>query len=135
MERCFYAVLAICLFTLTTACVTAKVAPNAANLQVDYSWTKANSCSSVSPPIKVSGIPSTTKELKVTLTDFDAPNYNHGGGTVKYEGSGTIPAGALKNYTGPCPPSGTHSYAIKVDAVDAAGVIVGSGHKTLPCCP
>ena len=56
---------------------------------------------------------------------------NHGGGTVAYDGSGVIPAGALKSgYNGPCPPSGSHRYEFTVKAVYAAGVIVGQGKQT-----
>jgi hypothetical protein len=117
------------------SCASAPVAPNAVNLQVDFTWTSQHRCSSVSPEIRVSGIPQATKELKVSLTDRDVPTFNHGGGVVKYQGSSVIPAGALKNYTGPCPPSGQHSYSIKVQAIDASGTIVGSGEKTSPCCP
>jgi hypothetical protein len=112
-----------------------KIAPDAVKLQVDYNWTKANICSGFSPEIKVLGIPPTTKQLKVTVTDLNFLTYNHGGGTVKYEGSNIIPAGALKEYRGPCPPSDTtHQYSIEVDAIDASGVIRGSGEKTKPCC-
>src|SRR4030042_7211998 len=118
-----------------TGCTTTKVAPNAANLQVELKWTAANKCSSVSPEIRVTGIPSTTKQLKISMIDLDKPDFNHGGGTVKYDGSNVIPAGGLKSYTGPCPPSGQHSYSIKVDAIDVSGVIVGSGKQAKPCCP
>ncbi len=118
-----------------TACVTTQVAPNAASLQVKFKWTSAHKCSPVSPEIRVTGIPSTTKKLKVIMIDLDKPDFNHGGGTIKYDGSKVIRAGALKRYTGPCPPSGRHRYSIKVDAMDASGVIVGSGKQTQLCCP
>lgn len=126
-----YAVLTVIL----GACATAKMTPNAANLQVDYTWTKSSKCTSVSPQITLSKVPKSTQELRVTLVDRDVLGYNHGGGVVKYTGSNVIPAGALKNYTGPCPPQGQHRYTIKVQAVDATGTIVGVGEKTLPCCP
>jgi len=72
-----------------------KIAPDAVKLQVDYNWTKANVCSGFSPEIKALGIPPTTKELKVTLTDLNFLTYNHGGGTVKYEGSNTSNGGQV----------------------------------------
>jgi len=121
-----------------TAYATAKVAPNAVTLKVEYAWTASDNCSTISPEIKVSGIPAATKELVVTLTDLDFPAYPHGGGTVQYtvtNASFTIPRGALKQYDGPCPPSAPHSYTIQVDAVDDKGVIVGTGKKTTWCCP
>jgi hypothetical protein len=61
------------------------------------------------------------------------PTWNHGGGTVTYDGSDIIPAGALKNgYNGPCPPSGSHRYEFTVQAIDAAGVVVGIGKEAHP---
>lgn len=123
------------LAVILMACATAKISPNAANLQIDYTWTKSSKCTSVSPQITLAKVPKSTKDLKVTLTDRDMLSYNHGGGVVKYTGSNVIPAGALNNYTGPCPPSGTHRYTIKVQALDATGTIVGVGEKTAPCCP
>lgn len=69
------------------------------------------------------------------MVDLDKPDFNHGGGTVQYDGSNVIRAGALKSYTGPCPPSGRHRYSIKVDTIDASGVNTGSGKQTQSCCP
>jgi phosphatidylethanolamine-binding protein (PEBP) family uncharacterized protein len=136
MKRSFHTLCAVLfMFLLVSGCATTKVAPNAATLQIDFAWTSANKCSNVSPEIKVSGVPSTTRQLQVRMLDLDRPYFNHGGGKVIYKGSDTIPKGALKGFTGPCPPVGQHRYSIKVNAVDEAGMIVGSGEKTLPCCP
>jgi len=121
-------------FVVVGACATTKVAPNAVTLKIEYQWKPGNACSTTSPEIKVTGIPKTTKKLRVKLTDLNVPSYNHGGGTVEYKGSNVIKAGALDYYKGPCPPSGTHRYSIKVDAIDASGVIVGTGETTKSCC-
>jgi phosphatidylethanolamine-binding protein (PEBP) family uncharacterized protein len=130
---CYLKIGAFSCLVLLTAC--SKASPDAVKLQVDYNWTNANVCSNFSPEIKVLGIPPTTKQLRVTLTDLDFLIYDHGGGTVKYEGSNIIAAGALKDYRGPCPPfDTTHRYSIRVDAIDASGVIIGFGEKTKPCC-
>jgi len=60
------------------------------------------------------------------MTDLDVPSFTHGGGTVKYTGSGSIPAGAF-SYTGPCPPS-PHDYEFEVTAINAAGdTVLGRG--------
>jgi len=68
-----------------------------------------------------------SKALKVSLTDRDVPSFNHGGGTVQYQGSNIIPVGAhLWMDTG---------YTIKVKAIDTSGAVVGSGEKTSSCCP
>jgi phosphatidylethanolamine-binding protein (PEBP) family uncharacterized protein len=115
---------------LTAGCATTRVSPDAVDLTVDFDWQPSDRCSRRSPEIRVSNIPAATKTLYVKLKDRDVPNWNHGGGTVAYDGSGVIPAGALKNsYNGPCPPSGSHRYEFTVQAIDAAGVVVGIGKK------
>jgi phosphatidylethanolamine-binding protein (PEBP) family uncharacterized protein len=54
------------------------------------------------------------------MTDLDAPNFIHGGGSVGYDGQQLIPRGAF-SYRGPCPPGGQHRYQWTVDAEDGAG--------------
>ena len=109
-------------------CVSAQVSPNAVNLTIKFSWKGVKKCSSYSPKIRVSNIPAGTKSFQVKLKDFDAPSWNHGGGKVPNNGSGIIPAGALKSgYNGPCPPSGSHRYQFTVNAIDKEGIIIGIG--------
>ena len=116
---------------LLFGCATAQVSPDAVELSVDFAWQASDRCSSQSPAIRVHNIPAATKTLQVKLKDRDVPNWNHGGGTVANDGSGLISAGALQNgYNGPCPPSGSHRYQFTVKAIDAAGVIVGTGQQT-----
>jgi len=133
MKKLSIFVIIICLLGIG-ACTTTRVAPNAVKLGIEYDWKPENKCSTLSPKIQVSGVPATTKKLRVSLTDLDKLDYDHGGGTVEYKGSNIIEAGALKYYKGPCPPSGSHTYSIKVKAIDASGVIVGSGEMKKPCC-
>jgi len=122
--------ISVCIFALS-GCVGAKVSPNAVTLGVNFTFEKEHKCSSISPEITVTNIPAATKKLKVSLRDNDVPTWDHGGGTVAYDGSGVIPAGALKGgYNGPCPPGGSHNYVFTVQAMDAEGVIVGSGNKS-----
>ncbi len=111
-----------------SGCVSAKISPNAVDLIVKFTWKNTAKCSRISPKINVSNIPKGTKTLKVILKDFQAPDWNHGGGTVPYTGSGIIKPGALKaGYNGPCPPSGSHNYEFTVHAIDKDGVIIGVG--------
>ena len=118
---------------LLVGCASAPVSPNAVELGVDFAWQPSDRCSGRSPEIRVTNIPAATKTLSVKLKDRDVPNWNHGGGNVPYDGSGVIPAGALKNgYNGPCPPSGSHRYEFTVQAFDAAGTVVGTGRQTHP---
>ena len=81
----------------------------------DFSWGNIPRCTSgnpnrVSNPIfMVTSVPAGTSRIDFSLTDLDAPNYNHGGGRVAYSGQPTIEPGAFK-YESPCPPSGQHRY-------------------------
>ncbi len=116
------------LLLLFLGCVTTKVAPDAAELAVYFSWEGIEKCSGYSPEIKVSGIPAGTKFFEVKLKDLDAPQWDHGGGKAENNGSGIILAGALKNrYNGPCPPRGSHRYQFTVNAVNGEGIIIGIG--------
>lgn len=116
---------------------TAKVPPDviaadAVKLIVDFSWKNTKRCSDVSPEIKVTGFPESTKSFKVSLKDLDtiSPDpFYHGGGTVANDGSGVIAAGSLKYYKGPCPQFGIHRYVFTVKAVDAGGRTIGIGKK------
>tara|TARA_R110000868_G_scaffold165328_3_gene398376 strand:+ start:8320 stop:8730 length:411 start_codon:yes stop_codon:yes gene_type:complete len=111
-------------------CQTTKEAENLVVLGVDFSWDDTKACSSTPPEISVTGIPAGTKTLNVKLKDLNVPTYNHGGGSVEYNGGNSIPAGAF-SYKGPCPPSGSHDYRFSVEAISADGkLILGKGEKT-----
>jgi phosphatidylethanolamine-binding protein (PEBP) family uncharacterized protein len=119
---------ALVLTMVLAGCVSEKVSPDAVTLGVEFSWEGTSRCSNVSPVIRVTGAPHGTTSFKVRLVDLNVPTWNHGGGTVAHDGSGVIPAGALKSgYNGPCPPSGTHSYQFIVKALDAEGTVIGEG--------
>ncbi|WP_319405638.1 YbhB/YbcL family Raf kinase inhibitor-like protein [uncultured Desulfosarcina sp.] len=105
-----------------------KIPKDAAKMDVDFSWEGIPACSHESPEIRVSKVPEGTQELRVRLKNIDIPAWNQGGGKVKYDGSGIIPAGALKlGYNGPCPPGGRLKYEFSIMAVNAEGVIIGFG--------
>jgi phosphatidylethanolamine-binding protein (PEBP) family uncharacterized protein len=91
---------------------------------LSFSWGSTPACSSSPPAFKVSAVPKGTKYLGFELTDFDAPNFKHGGGIVGYTGKPFVPAGAF-SYTGPCPPSGAHHYQWTVTALDAGKREIG----------
>jgi len=113
---------------LVMGCAGAEVAPDAVELGVDFSWKGVKKCSLISPRIRVSNIPVGTVTLAVKLKDLDVPGWNHGGGTVAYNGNGTLQPGALDNrYNGPCSPSGSHRYQFSVRAINAEGVVIGMG--------
>jgi len=105
-------------------------------LTVDWEWKRSDQCSSASPRIEVTGIPSEAKFLSIALVDHDARHYNHGGGQIAHDGGSkvTIQEGALKNYKGPCPPNFSsfgHDYEFSVRALGADGQTeLASGRKT-----
>jgi phosphatidylethanolamine-binding protein (PEBP) family uncharacterized protein len=118
----------IFLLLLILGCATAQIAPDAAELSVDFSWKGIERCSKYSPQIRIKDIPTGTKYFEVKLKDLDARGWNHGGGKVENNDSGIIQAGALRSgYNGPCPPSGSHPYQFTVKAVNEEGIIIGIG--------
>lgn len=72
------------------------------------------------PIFELSNVPEGAKEIRFSLTDRDAPGFNHGGGTADYTGDNVIQPGAFK-YQSPCPPSGQHTYEWSSRARDADG--------------
>ena len=109
--------------------------PKIKKITLDYKWTTINLCrSGVSPRIFLKGVPEGTVKLRVRVKDLHVPDYNHGGGTIKYYGSGEIAQGALLNYRGPCPPIGRpHRYVIYITALNSSGKTIGTGKKIVPC--
>ena len=82
-------------------------------------------CGAGAPAFSLSDVPKGTTTLQFHMTDLNVPSFNHGGGTVAYMGQSTVPCGALKNYTPPSPPSGSHSYQITVTAFGAGNAELG----------
>ena len=96
------------------------------NITVDWEWKIAHKCSSISPALVVTRLPSTAQSLQIAMVDLDFTSFNHGGGNVAHggEASVTLPEGALKSYAGPCPPnfaSFGHEYQFTVRAIAADG--------------
>ena len=104
-------------------------------MSVDFTWLKDQSCfDDRSPAITLRNIPKDAEIFKVKMVDIDN-NYNHGGGTVTYDGSDRIPVGALKNYKGPCPMMNMNPrYELRVRAIDGNGEVIAFG-KTFRIYP
>jgi Raf kinase inhibitor-like YbhB/YbcL family protein len=101
----------------------------------------------VSPKLDWSGVPEGTSELRLSLTDPDAP-----GGTFTHwsvtgidpsssgVGEGSVPVGGTEQrndfgsvaYGGPCPPRGrgSHRYVFTIEALDDDGNALGSATLT-----
>jgi Phosphatidylethanolamine-binding protein len=95
-------------------------------LSVRFTWVGIPACASTSPAFELGGVPAGTKSLSFTMTDLNVPTFHHGGSTIAYTGD-AVSRGAI-SYTGPCPPSGEHdNYRWTVQALDAAGKVLGTG--------
>ncbi len=95
----------------------------ASAMGLSLAWGPTKKCfDPKSPPMTVSAAPTGTKKLRFNMTDLDAPDYPHGGGTVVYTGNGKLPYGAFR-YRGPCPPS-PHIYRMTVEALDGSGKVL-----------
>ncbi len=98
---------------------------------ISFEWGDIPLCTTGSPntvpnPIFVlSNVPKGTKFIIFTLKDLDAPNYNHGGGTIEYTGNNDIEPGEFK-YQSPCPPSGSHRYQWSAKAKKKKGMFGGA---------
>lgn len=101
----------------------------------------------ISPPLSWSGVPEGAMELRLSVTDPDAPR-----GTFTHwlvtgidpsssdVGQGMVPAGGTEErnsfgeaaYGGPCPPPGDdpHRYVFIIEALDAAGDGLASAELT-----
>jgi Raf kinase inhibitor-like YbhB/YbcL family protein len=94
----------------------------------------------LSPPVSWSNVPEGTVEIAIVMTDPDANGFVHWAVAGLQPASGMVAEGAVpatavqaKNgkgtvgYTGPCPPSGTHTYLMQVYALNGATGIATGG--------
>lgn len=105
-------------------CATAGFAEGALAFSASFSWRGIPACSGTSPAFTLSKVPSGTTRLRFAMQDYDAPNFNHGGSTIPYDGKGRVPQGAV-GYVGPCPPGGqVHRYVWTIEALNASGAVL-----------
>jgi phosphatidylethanolamine-binding protein (PEBP) family uncharacterized protein len=99
---------------------------------VSFEWnddlklcTSGNPNTVTNPIFELANVPEGTKFISFTMTDLNAPQYQHGGGTIEYTGQNVIEPGAFK-YKSPCPPSGSHKYQWKAIAKNKKSVFAKS---------
>lgn len=95
----------------------------------------------ISPPIEISDIPADTKTLALIMEDPDAPGkvFDHWLlwnlspdepiAERTQEGISGINSFGQTGYGGPCPPSGTHRYFLKIYALDKELPLVTGENK------
>jgi Raf kinase inhibitor-like YbhB/YbcL family protein len=100
----------------------------------------------LSPPLAWSDVPEATSELRLSVTDPDAPSgtFTHWLVTgidpaASGVGQGAVPAGGTEQpngfghaaYGGPCPPKGApHRYVFTIEALDEVGIVLAAGELT-----
>jgi hypothetical protein len=112
--------------------LTVAASGQAAAFGIGVSWAGTAKCfDSQSPAISLSAGPGGRARLRFAMTDLDAPNFNHGGGTVAYSGQRRLAKGAF-SYRGPCPPAGqTHRYRWSAEALGADGGVLGRAQQVV----
>ena len=95
-------------------------------LGVMLTFTAQNKCRGQSPEIRLTHVPPGTVAYKVQMTDAQVPTFRHWNETLPATGP-VIPAGVSKQYYGPCPPSGKHTYRVAVTALDQGGKALAQG--------
>jgi phosphatidylethanolamine-binding protein (PEBP) family uncharacterized protein len=103
---------------------------NLPQMSVDFNWPKDQKCfDERSPRITLENVPNSTKSFQINLYDLDS-RYDHGGGTVTFEGLEILAEGSLKEYKGPCPGYGSPRYQLTVKAIDENGKVIAIGKQT-----
>jgi phosphatidylethanolamine-binding protein (PEBP) family uncharacterized protein len=123
------------LATAVVTFVSFAAATAQSGFAVDFSWQGTASCfDPKSPPFTLGHVLAGTKSVRFKMADLDAPSFDHGGGTITFEGQADIPRGAF-SYRGPCPPSGQHRYRWTIEALDASGTVLRRAQVMRPFPP
>lgn len=108
--------------TMLTAAALLLGAGAASAFEIGFDWKGLKLCTSGRPNVvpnprfTLKDVPKGTKYIRFRLKDLDVPQYNHGGGIVRYTGQKVIAPGAFR-YKSPCPPDGVHTYEWKATAL------------------
>lgn len=96
-------------------------------IDVDFVWDLRNLHRS--PEIHLNKIPNDTSRLDFQF--FDATNeWEHGGGSVRYDGSSIIPAGELDGFKGVSSTWGVPKVRLIVEAYNSSNRLIGKGTVT-----
>ncbi|TPW29855.1 phospholipid-binding protein [Pararhizobium mangrovi] len=102
-------------------------------MSLSFEWGPTKACfDPKSPPIHLSDVPEKAARIDFVLHDLDAPDFHHGGGSLRYHGRAEVPYGAFR-YKGPCPPEGTrHTYELVATAHGAGGEVLATAMARQP---
>ena len=118
------------LFLLAAALLPASA--HAFSFTVD--WTGTAPCFDPdSPLIRLADVPKGTAKIEFRMTDLDAPDFVHGGGTVAFYGETALQKGMF-TYKGPCPPE-PHRYRWTARALDLSGHELDKAETTVKFPP
>lgn len=84
-----------------TAALTLSALPSF-GFEIAFDWAGLKSCTGghpnvvANPRIVLTDVPAGSKFIRFKLVHLNAPDFNHGGGTVAYTGQSVIERGAFK---------------------------------------
>ncbi len=125
MKTVIFCLLVVCSL-LSFGCY--KVSPDAADLQIEFTWEGMQPCGMGIPKIALKGVPENTKFVEVRMYDH-AYLWDHGKVKIAYNGSDIIAKNLLDPIESPCPPDTPGRYKITVKALDENEVVIGAGSK------
>ena len=117
----------LCLF-LFYGCSKDNAAEGVTTIGVDFVWDLKHL--KRSPEVHLDNVPDGVEHIEVLFFDATASDFEHGGGSLSYDGSGIIPAGAFNDFKGLTNLWGIPKFKVTVAAFDKSGRLVGKGTIT-----
>ena len=100
---------------------------NTEKIGVDFIYDKDHP--RLSPEIHLDRVPSGVDYLEIQFMDA-TNNWEHGGGTIPYQGKDIIRQGAVKDFKGLSSTWGFPKFNVTVNAFDKNGNLIGKGEIT-----
>ncbi len=118
-------ILCVC---VTCGCSKDNTAEDIAKIDIDFVWDLKHLHRS--PEVHLENIPEGVDSLRILFFDDTASDYEHGGGSLPYDGSRIIPAGAFTDFKGLTNLWGIPKIKVTVEAFNKQGELVGKGKIT-----
>jgi len=117
-------VISIVLLSVYFGCSKDNTANPITKIDIDFIYDTKNPRRS--PEIHLKNVPEGVDHLQILFFD-DSNKFEHGGGSLPYDGSGIIQAGAVKEFKGLSSLYGFPKIRITVTAFHENGQVVGKG--------